>query len=280
MPLDAVRPELSAEELRMLRDILEKTSGFNLREELKFLAERRLAPRLEALGLRDFASYLQHLKFDARGAEEVDTALYALVPRETYFFREREQLDCFASEVLPMLARENGGTRTLRLWSAGCSTGEEAYTLAMIVDASGLFRDWSVEIYATDLSRKALTIARQAEYGESAFRTTQAHELTAYFERLGDERFVVRQRYRDMVRWGRVNLIDGARSVPTMDAIFCRNVLIYFERPTRRRVVDHFYDQLRPGGWLFLGHSENLLNEPTRFLTHSFSTDLVYRRPE
>ncbi len=280
MTADAHRPELSDEAFRVLRELLERSSGFSLREELRFLADRRLGSRLEALGLADFDEYLRLLRFDARGAEELELALDALVPRETYFFRERDQLDCFSRDVLPWLARDNASTRSLRLWSAGCSTGEEAYTLAMLVEASGLFSGWHVEVYATDISRKALTTARRGEYGESSFRSTSPQELRAYFDPLTGDRHAVKARYRDMIRWGRVNLNDPAPAVPVMDAIFCRNVLIYFERPTRRRVVDRFFEVLRPGGWLLLGHSENLLNEPTRFVTHSFANDLVYRRPE
>jgi chemotaxis protein methyltransferase CheR len=274
---------MSAEELHVLRDVFSAASGFFLREELKFIAERRLAPRLEVLGLRDFAAYARYLKFDARGADEVETAIDLLVPHETYFFREPTQLRCFEIEVLPQLeARER--LRELRIWSAGCSTGEEAYTLSMLTHGRPGLAGTHVEILGTDLSRKALTAARKAEYGPMALRATAPDQRARYFEPLdggAHGRVKVRQPYRDHVRFGQLNLLDAhaASLLPRFDVIFCRNVLIYFDQPTRKKVVELFYERLNEGGLLLLGHSENLLQLSTRFELVQLEGDLVYRRP-
>src|SRR3954471_12782861 len=137
MPFDEVRPQLMPEEFRLLKELLLDACGLQLRDDLKYVVERRLWPRLEALSLRDYGEYYRYLRSDARAKEEVELAIELLVPHETYFFREPTQLDSFSRELLPMLSKQNGATRRLRLWSAGCSSGEEPYTLSMLIAESG-----------------------------------------------------------------------------------------------------------------------------------------------
>ncbi len=281
-PWDDARPELTGEALHLLRDLFAQRSGFVLRDDLKFVAERRLATRLELLGLRDFLSYHRYLRFDARGNDELETAIDLLIPHETYFFREPAQLECFVKEVIPLLEVSNGRNRSLRLWSAGCASGEEPYTLAMLtLDAPGL-EGWEVDILGTDLSRKALATARHAEYGPAGLRTTTPSQRARFFAPSDQGRLKVLPRYRSPVRFGQLNLLDraGAAMLPQVDVIFCRNVLIYFDAETRRRVVDIFFERLRPGGMLLLGHSENLLSAGTPFELLQLRGDLVYRKPQ
>lgn len=276
------RLEMSAEELHLLRDIFSQASGFLLREDLKFIAERRLAPRLELLGLRDFTGYARYLRFDARGPEELESAIDLLVPHETYFFREPTQLRCFEEELMPLVEKKNERTRSLQLWSAGCSTGEEPYTLSMLLHDRPSVQGWDLDILGTDLSRKALTSARKAEYGPMALRATTPEQKTKFFENLEGGRVRLLQKFRDPVRFGQLNLLDitAASLLPRFDVIFCRNVLIYFDPATRRRVVELFFERLNHGGYLLLGHSENLLQLSTRFELVQLEGDLVYRRPE
>jgi chemotaxis protein methyltransferase CheR len=272
---------MSAEELHLLRDIFARACGFMLREDLKFIAERRLAPRLELLSLRDFTAYARYLRFDARGPDELETAIDLLVPHETYFFREPLQLRSFEHEVVPRLLERNARTRALHLWSAGCSTGEEPYTLSMLLGTLPALEGWELDILGTDLSRKALTTARRAEYGPMALRATTAEQQQRYFEKLEGGRVRLLPKYRDVVRFGQLNLTDegAVAALPRFEAIFCRNVLIYFDQATRRRVVECFFDRLVVGGYLLLGHSENLLQFSTRFELVQLEGDLVYRRP-
>jgi chemotaxis protein methyltransferase CheR len=275
------RPELDAEALHTLRDIFQAACGFLLRDDFAFIAERRLAPRLELLGLRDFAAYGRYLRFDPRGKEELETAIDLLVPHETYFFREPTQLTCFEQEVLPLLEARNARLRSLRVWSAGCATGEEPYTLAMLMaDRPGL-TGWNVEVLGTDLSRKALTAARRGEYGAMALRATSAEARARFFDALEAGRVRVKDRYRELVHFGQLNLLDASAAalLPRFDVVFCRNVLIYFDHATRRRVVELVYERLVDGGLLLLGHSENLLHLSTRFELVQLEGDLVYRRP-
>lgn len=278
---DTPSPALTGEALHLLRDLFQQRSGFLLRDDLKYVAQRRLAARLEMLGLRDFLSYHRYLRFDARGADELETAVDLLVPHETYFFREPVQLECFVKEILPLLHKANGNLRSLRVWSAGCASGEEPYTLSMLTrDAPG-FEGWWLDILGTDLSRKALSTARHAEYGSAGLRSTTPAQRDRYFEPTEQGRLRVRSQYRAPVRFGQLNLIDraGAALLPQVDVIFCRNVLIYFDVDTRRRVVELFFERLRPGGVLLLGHSEHLIGAVTAFELLQLQGDLVYRKP-
>ncbi len=280
-PWDEPRPELTGEALHLLRDLFAQRSGFYLRNDLKFVAERRLAARLEMLGLRDFLSYHRYLRFDPRGGEELEIAIDLLIPHETYFFREPAQLGCFVKEIVPMLEKSNASSRSLRLWSAGCASGEEPYTLSMLaLDAPGL-EGWEIDVLGTDLSRKALATARHAEYGPAGLRATTPAQRARFFEPAEQGRLRVLPRYRAPVRFGQLNLLDaaGAALLPSLDVIFCRNVLIYFDTETRRKVIDIFFNRLRPGGLLLLGHSENLLSSGTAFELLQLEGDLVYRRP-
>lgn len=277
---DEQRLEMSPEELHLLRDVFQAACGFVLREDLKFVAERRLATRLEALGLKDFRAYHRYLRFDPRGPEELEAAIDLLVPHETYFFREPAQLAAFTQEVVPRLAKESPNP-SLTVWSAGCSTGEEPYTIAMLLDEVVNARGGELDVVGTDLSRRALATARHAEYGPAAMRATNDDQRAKFFETLPGGRVRVKPAFRAKVRFGQLNLLDaaGAALLPRFDVVFCRNVLIYFDAPTRKRVVDLFFDRLRDGGYLLLGHSENLFTLSTRFELGQLEGDLVYRKP-
>jgi chemotaxis protein methyltransferase CheR len=272
---------MTAEELRLIRDLVYERCGVSLREEMKFVAERRLWPRLESLGLSDFTAYYRYLRLDPQGPQELDLAIEALTTHETYFFREAQQLSAFSQELLPLLARRNEATRRLRIWSAGCSSGEEAYTIAILVKDSGRFEGWDVQVYGADISARMLAAARRAEYGPSAMRAMPPGTLDRHFEPVGP-RWRVKEEIRGLVSFGSLNLLEleVGKLVAPQDVIFCRNVLIYFDLPARRRVLDLFYDRLVEGGYLLLGHSESLINLSSAFELVHLESDLVYRRPE
>jgi chemotaxis protein methyltransferase CheR len=273
---------MSAEEFRLLRDFVYGHCGILVRDDMQYVMQRRLWPRLEALGLTDFSAYYRFLRFDAQRRTELETAIEALTTHETYFFREPRQLKAFAEELLPLLERRNARTRRLRIWSAGCSSGEEAYTVSMLLKESGRFEGWDVEVYGTDISRRVLAAARQGEYGPSALRATTADKIAHYFEHVGPSRVRVRDDVRAWVSFGHLNLLDVSlgQLVGRMDVIFCRNVMIYFDTPARQRVLKLLYDKLVPGGYLLLGHSENLINLSADFELVHLKSDLVYRKPE
>jgi chemotaxis protein methyltransferase CheR len=273
-------PRMSAEEFRLLREIFQEHFGLCFREDLQYMLERRLAPRLEVHGLPGFAEYQRLLRHGAGRKQELDTAVELLTTNETYFYREPQQLRAFAEEILPQLARDRARQRRLRVWSAGCSTGEEPYTIAILLLRAGLFAGWDVEVLGTDLSRRALEAARRGVYGTSAFRSPESEQLRPWFE-AREGRWAVREEVRGLVRLAHLNLLDGpgTDAVGAFDVVFCRNVLIYFDLPARRRVLAAFRRRLRPGGHLLLGHSESLLQITADFELVHLRHDLVYRKP-
>jgi chemotaxis protein methyltransferase CheR len=182
-----------------------------------------------------------------------------------------------------MFAERARSRKRLAIWSAGCSTGEEAYTIAMLVHSSGLFpRDdgWDVRVYGWDISKRCVAAARRGVYRESSFRATTADIRARYFEER-PEGVRIREPIRQMCHFGQMNLLATERSriLGRADVVFCRNVLIYFDPHARASVIDSFHDRLYPGGVLLLGHSESLLNVTTAFELLHLRDDLVYRKP-
>ena len=274
------RPRLMSEEFLLLRDVIYDYAGLRFDGDAMFLFDRRLGERVEALGLRSFNDYYKYLRFNARGPAELDEAIERLTTKETYFFRQEYQLRSFANELLPRLAQQNADSKRLCIWSAGCSTGEEVYTLAMLVRESDLFENWEVRLIGSDICKSSVAAARRGVYQTSSFRTTSTAMQARYFREDVDGMHVVDQ-IRRLCHFGQLNLLDSGRAsmVGRVDVVFCRNVLIYFDLRSRRRVIDTLLDRLLPGGYLLLGHSESLLNLSTAFELVHLREDLVYRKP-
>jgi chemotaxis protein methyltransferase CheR len=271
---------LRPDEFRLLRDLVNGYAGIYFGDEALPILERRLKERLSVLGISRFNEYYQFLKFSSGAASELDEAVDLLTTNETYFFREDYQLRAFKKEVLPILASDAASRRRISIWSAGCSTGEEVYTIAILIAESGLFNGWDVRVYGSDISRRCVAAARRGIYGASAFRAVGPEVKRAYFMDRADGSHVI-DRIRQNCHFGHLNLMDTerVRVVGRVDAVFCRNVLIYFDQRSRKKVIDMFYERLIPGGFLFLGHSESLLNVSTAFELVHLSEDLVYRKP-
>jgi chemotaxis protein methyltransferase CheR len=232
-----------------------------------------------ALDLDDFRAYYRFLRFDPAGAAEIEDAAEAITTHETYFFRESYQLQAFREELLPELYQTRHHARRLAIWSAGCSTGEEAYTLAILLLEAGIPQGWDVRVFGSDLSRRVIAHARRGVYGHWSFRTCPDRYRGTYFTSEG-EGFAVSSEVRALCHFGQLNLVDTARLalVGRLDVVFCRNVLIYLDPTARHAVVEQFYRRLLPAGYLLLGHSESLLGTTTSFEPIMLSTDLVYRR--
>ncbi len=274
------RSRLRPDQFRLLRDLVNAHAGLHYDDDSLYVFDRRLGDRVSALGLSGFDEYYKYLRFNIRGQAELDEAIEVLTTKETYFFRQEYQLRAFRDELLPRIERANAQRRRLTVWSAGCSSGEEVYTTAMLVDQSGRFRGWDVRIIGSDISRSNVAFARRGVYRGASFRATPPEHLQTYFDERKDGHHVV-EPIKKMCHFGQLNLLDGAKAaiVGRVDAIFCRNVLIYFDVRSRRRVIDNLYDRLVPGGYLMLGHSESLLNVSTAFELVHLEDDLVYRKP-
>jgi chemotaxis protein methyltransferase CheR len=271
---------MSLEDFRLLRDVVYEHAGLVYDESALMLFDRRLGERLEALGLSNYHAYYKYLRFDAHNHQELEEAVERLTTKETYFFRQEYQLRAFQSELLPRLHEANERSRRLVVWSAGCSTGEEAYTLAALILESQLFEGWDVRVIGTDLSKQAVSHARRGVYQASSLRATSARDKVRYFSEMEDG-FHVELAVKKLCQFGQMNLFEVGRGnlVGRVDAIFCRNVLIYFDVRSRKRVIDNLYQRLSPGGYLMLGHSESLLNLSTAFELVHLRDDLVYRKP-
>ena len=274
------QPRMSEEAFRLLRDLVHEHCGISFRDDARYLLERRLAPRLEALGLVDYVGYHRYLRFDPERHAELQRAIDLLTTNETYFYREPMQLDALAREILPELARTRAASRSLRILSAGCSTGEEAYTIAVLVKDSRLFEGWDVEIVGCDISSRCIEHARAGLYGEHAFRNAESHVMRRWFHLRGGK-WAVDDAIRSMVRFGQENLLSARplATVARLDVLVCRNVMIYFDVPARKQVLRTFREKLREGGWLLLGHSESLINLTADFEIVHLRSDLVYRKP-
>jgi chemotaxis protein methyltransferase CheR len=273
------RPALLEATFRLLRELFRDRFGLWFHDDLRFLLELRLRPRLALLGLRDFDAYQRFLRLDPRGPAELLDAAEALTTNETYFYREPEQLRALEREILPGLAQERRRERRLRLLSAGCATGEEPYTLAALLLGSGRFQDWSLDVHGVDLSHRCLARGRTGAYGEQAFRSVEGQSLRHWFH-LQEGRWVVDDSLRRLVHFAAANLYDGEGLPPApFDVILCRNVLLYFEPAARRRVLRHLHARLAEGGWLLLGHAESLLQLSADFELVRLDREVVFRKP-
>lgn len=271
------RPVLSEEAFGELRALLRKQCGLKWHSELKEIVERRLGARVEALRLPGFEAYGRYLQ---KQPEELELALELLLTRETYFFREPRQLEVFVKRILPMLLEQRASEKSLRIWSAGCSTGEEPYTLAMLLSDDAALGEWNVMVHGTDISRRAIQQAERGEYGAASLRATSEERRRQHFAQTAPQRFSVRAELKAKVTWSRLNLIDSesVARMPPMDVIFCRNVLIYFDDEHRQRVLRSLHAQLRPGGFLVVGTSENLLRAETNFRWLELDGELCYQK--
>ncbi len=271
-----VRIGITAEETRLLQAVILEHCGVCLGSDAGFLFERRLGPRLDALGLASFHQYFHYMTYDPTGPAELEVCIERITTHETYFFREQFQLDALHREIVPNL-RSTRPQRPISVWSAGCSTGEEAYTVAMLLAQANI----QGAVLGTDISRRALSTADLGTYGLASFRTTDDATRAQHFQPTGPNQWRVNPSLRAMCRFVHLNLLDRARypELAPFDVILCRNVLMYLSNQARYRIVEGFFDALAPGGYLLLGHSENLLKLTTRFDLVQLSHDLVYRRP-
>jgi chemotaxis protein methyltransferase CheR len=249
--------------LYRIRDLVYRAAGiFQPDNKLRLLADR-CGRRMQLLRVTTLREYLEHLTQPGAERGEMVKLLNEVTIGETCFFRNQPQLDALKSIVWPRIiaARATTPFKKLRIWSAGCSTGEEPYTLAILLleESATLLKGWSFDIHATDLNERSVEHARAAIYGDYSVRNLSPYIRQKYFTSAGDK-LQVNDTVKSMVSISRLNLLDDARMLflKGMDLIFCANVLIYFDLNSKRRVIQHFHSNLQPHGYLFLGHSESL----------------------
>jgi chemotaxis protein methyltransferase CheR len=272
---------LTDAEFRIFSDLLRSRCGLHFDEATRFLVENRLTRRIQESDLGSVAAYL-HLLRNGPGAEDEFSAIVdILTTNETYFFRERSQLNALVQEAIPeMLSRPTRRNRPISIWSAGCSSGEEPFSIIMLGLEAGLVPRRDFRVYASDISRSVLAKARRGVYREASFRETEEHLRSRYFSEKDGLSRISDEVKRD-VDFIHLNLLDEPKVslLGSMDVILCRNVIIYFDIEAKKHVVKAFHSKLDPGGYLFLGHAESLISVTADFELKHFSRDLVYRRP-
>ncbi len=254
-------PALTNEQFRNLRDLIYDRCGIWIPDHKSYVVQLRLASRLKACQLADFGGYYLYLRYDPKGPQEMERVFELITTNETSFYRNEPQLRYIIEQTVPAVLA-GLGSRPLRIWSAGCSTGEEPYTLAMMLrDALPAHPALkSIQIMGTDLSPMVVRAAETAIYGSYAQRTTPQSAVARHFESRGPDRYRVKESIRQMVRFRQMNLMDSlaVRSLGKFQIVLCRNVMIYFDKASREKVLNNFYDVLEPNGHLFIGHSETL----------------------
>ncbi len=270
---------MSDAEFRMLSELLRVHCGLHFDAETRYVFERRVMRRVRELELTSFAAYHLLLRSGSQGGQELARLVEELTINETYFFRERSQLNALVSEIVPELRAARDG-RPVNIWSAGCSSGEEPYSIVILARESGLVPGADFRVYASDISHRMLRRAREGIYRDSSFRDTEPSLRERYFSRCEQARRIADEvkQYVDFIS---LNLFEASKLalLGTMDVILCRNVIIYFDAIGKRRAIEAFHDKLRPGGYLLLGHSESLINLSTSFELQQLRRELVYRRP-
>lgn len=250
------KPDLSDEAFRRLATHIQQTYGINLWQKRQLVTSRLAAP-LRAKGYSNFNEFIDHL-LRTNDQGEVTLLLDKLTTNYTFFMREQEHLEFFRKNIIPDLLERHKSDKTLSIWSAGCSTGEEPYNLTMyFMDALGSSASsWDTRILATDISNRALTAAKEGVYELPA--TVPSEWKRRYFTHEGGDTYRVQPFVRDNVIFQKFNLMDPIQFKRKFDLIFCRNVMIYFDQPTKDSLVERFFAATNPGGYFLISYSENL----------------------
>jgi chemotaxis protein methyltransferase CheR len=253
-------------DFRKITKLVMDTAGIVLSDKKRTFIHGRLGRRLRMLGLADFGEYCRLLEGPG-GDTERHNLINAITTNHTSFFREPHHFDYLTKTVLPEIAKAQGnGPGRLRIWSAGCSTGEEPYTLAMTLRGSqSALANWDVKILATDLDTNVVAHAAAGVYDAERLDSVPASYRKRYVTDQPDGGALMNDELRSLIMFAPLNLLGKWPMSGPFDIIFCRNVVIYFDKPTQSRLFDRYADMLKPNGWLFIGHSESLLNVTNRF---------------
>lgn len=265
---------ITEKEFNLFRDIIYRLTGIQMTEKKRNLVVARLSKRLRALNLHSFSQYYDYLNTSTSAADELSNLINRITTNKTDFFREKHHFDFLANEILPsyISAAQKGRERRLRIWSSGCSSGEEPYTLAMTVAESFKNeRGWDLKILATDLDTDVLTKASRGVYSSQQIAPVPLGLLSKYFVR-SSEGYEVSQQLKSMIYFRKLNLMDPVFPMKKpFDIIFCRNVMIYFDEQTKQDLIKKYHSHLKNDGYMFVGHSESLMTMKHlfRFLKHT-----------
>jgi chemotaxis protein methyltransferase CheR len=266
---------LSEKEFELFRHLVKKHVGVSFVHTKKATLQQKLASRVNSLGLESYSEYYRYLLQDKEGGWELRRLINTITVDQTAFFRHPKQFELLVNVVLPHLATRNNTTKKLRIWSAGCATGQEAYSIAMVI--SEMFdHTWDIRILASDVDTDALKIAYSGIYPKECIQKVPMEYLNKYFTKgMGKNSgfFLVREGLRKKLLFRRLNFVDfGFPFRSPVDIIFCRNVMIYFDIEVKKRLIYNFFHILEQDGFLCLGASESLIGVDDRFALVGYFT--------
>ena len=275
---------LSESNFETLRDFIYNFCGMFFHTGRKYFLESRITRRMEARGIKDYPDYFKLLRSGSDSSGELKLLLTEITTNETCFFRNTQQIAALERQFLPELVetKKKIGFRKIRIWSAGSSSGEEAYTFAMLLleKRATILKDWVIEIIGTDISEKVLVQAREGVYNNYSVRNMPELYRKKYFKEEAGGTFVLAPEAKKLVTFTSLNLYDDSRMVfmKSFDIIICSNVLIYFDTPAKSKIVQHYYNNLQPYGYFFLGQSESLHSVNDKFKTIHFPGGFAYKK--
>jgi chemotaxis protein methyltransferase CheR len=272
---------VTEEDFRKLAEFLYRRTGMFFTENKRYYVERRISERIAATSSIAFADYFAFLRSEIR--DEVEQLINAFTVNETYFYREEHQLECLTRDLLRERLNHRARGSTIRIWSAPCSTGEEPYSIAI-----WLLENWpevdsfDIEIVGSDIDTRVLEAAKAGIFGKRALMRLPPQLVAKYFHQLDEERWLILDDLRQSVQFSRVNIVETGETRPQgqFDVIFCRNVLIYFDDESRRVAAENLYDNLLPGAYICLGHTESMSRISPLFEVCRYSDAIVYRKPQ
>jgi chemotaxis protein methyltransferase CheR len=265
---------ITEKEFHLFQDIIYRQTGIQMTEKKRNLVVARLSKRLRALNLSNFSEYYEYLTTSSNASDELNNLINRITTNKTDFFREKHHFDFLVNEIFPSFldTARKSGMRRLRIWSAGCSSGEEPYSIAMTV--ADFFKDergWDLKILATDLDTDILMKASKGVYSSQQITPVPINYLSKYFVRTS-QGYEVSPQIKSMIAFRKLNLMDPSFPMKKpFDIIFCRNVMIYFDEETRKDLVIKYHNHLNDIGYMFVGHSESLMymKHLFKFLKHT-----------
>jgi chemotaxis protein methyltransferase CheR len=263
--------KLTEQEFDKFAKLIYEESGIFLKSVKITLLSNRLRKRLIALKLNSYSEYFTYIQSLTNRSKEIEALLDVVSTNETYFFRNEKQFEALQIQCLPDIVNKKHKEKKLRIWSAGCSTGEEPYTIGIcIFELMPQFRDWHIEIIATDIAASVLDFAKKGEYSGRRIDKVRPDLLKKYFNNnnLHPEYYTIKDEIKNIINFKMLNLFKDPYPLD-LDIIFCRNVMIYFDKEHQKKLLAGFYKSISKSGYLFLGHSETI---------HTISDDFVYKK--
>ncbi|MHB8231589.1 MAG: CheR family methyltransferase [bacterium] len=279
--MEYTNANLSDDVFNKLKDLIYEFSGIYFSGQKKYLLETRLFKRLSFLNLPNFEDYYNYLKYSPEKNGEIKELLNSVTTNETSFFRDMPQLEVFINILKQVVqAAGNNAYKKIRIWSAACSTGEEAYTIGILIKENFPLSDIKFEIVGSDISGQVIDSAKKGVYGSYTLRNVPVLLQHKYFDKIDDDMYIVKDEIKKMASFHNTNLMDAkeVKGLNLFDVVLCRNAIIYFDIESKKKAIANIYESLKTGGYLFLGHSESLHSVSALFKLVGLGKTPLYRK--